>query len=102
MKKELKVSYKILDLPYSATEEEVETRKNALIKILESEKNAKTENKILEIENASKTIITNMENNGIPNEEHHLFESSGESIIALSIVLVFVIIICFFSFYLFS
>ena len=58
--------------------------------------------KILEIEQASETIIQNIKNNGIPNEEHHLFESSSESLIALTIVLGFVIMICFFSFYFFS
>ena len=102
MKKELRRSYKILDLPYSATEEEVETRKNAMIKILESEKNEKTEKRILELENASEIIILNIKNNGIPNKEHHLFEASNESIIALGIVLFFVCFMCFFSFYFFA
>ena len=102
MKKELKISYKLLNLPYSATEEDVETRKNAMVKILESQKNEKSEKRILELENASKVIIYNIKNNGIPNKEHHLYEASNESIAVLIIVLVFVIIMCIFSFYLFS
>lgn len=102
MEKKLRISYKLLNLPYSATEEEVETRRNAMVKILESETNKKTENRIIEVKNAAETIITNIKNNGIPKEEHHLFESSNESIIGLLIVLVFVVLICFFSFYLYS
>ena len=102
MEKKLKVSYKLLNLSYSATQEEVETRKKAMVKILEADRDEKTFDKIEELENACETIIENIKKNGIPKEEHHLFEASNESIIGLSIVLIFVVIICFFSFYLYS
>ena len=102
MEKNLKNSYKCLDLPFSATEIDVEARKNALVKILEGERNVKTDERILELENAANLIISNIKKNGIPKKEHHLFESSNESIIGLLIVFIFMFFICFFSFYFYA
>ena len=104
MKKSLKRCYRCLDLPYDATEEEVISRENALVKILKSEaleKNISQNKKIKEVQNSSKVIIENIKNNGIPKEEFHRFECSNESIVALIIVCVFFAMVCFFSFYIF-
>lgn len=102
MEKNLKKCYRCLDLPFSATEEDVERRKNALIKILDDNMNEKTIAKISKIENAAEYIISNIKKNGIPKKEHHFFEASTESIIGLLIVFVFVAFICFLSFYFYS
>lgn len=95
MKKNLKKCYRLLDLPFDSTEEDVELRKRAMIKILESETGVKNEKKITFVENASSLILENIKNNGIPNEEDHYFESSNESIIALFVVMVFVCFFCY-------
>ena len=102
MERQLRKSYKVLILPYSATEEEVERRKTALIRILNSQKKENAEKRISKIKNAADIIISNIKNNGIPDKEHHLFESSNESIIGLFIVFIFVAFVCFFSVYIYS
>ena len=104
MEKELQNSYFRLDLPFSATIEDVEARKKALIKVLnmeEKEKNVSKQNEIEQVKEDCSLIIQNIKNNGIPKEECHRFEASNESILGLVIVLVFVFILCFFSFYAF-
>ena len=101
MERELKKSYKCLDLPYNATAEEVETRQKALTKMLsvESEKRGiSCEKELMEIQIASKMILENIKNNGIPQEEYHKFQVSNESIISLLIIFFFVGVICVFSF----
>ncbi len=101
MEKELKNCYKCLDLPYSATIEEVETREKALSKILlaKSGYEQKSEKEISKVKYSADYIVENIKKNGIPKEEFHRFDSSKESIISLLIILVFVGLICFFSFY---
>ena len=99
MEKNLRNCYRIMDLPFSATKEDVETRKNAMIKTLKAERNEKTDIEIVKVENASNLILENIKNNGIPQEEDHYFEASTQSIWALSIVLLFVGLFCYFSIY---
>jgi len=102
MDKKLNKCYLVLDLPYSATIDDVMSRERALIKILNSkanEKNTSCENEIQEVKVSASTIIENIKNNGIPQEKSHRFESSNESIVALFIILLFVGLVCFFSFY---
>ncbi len=104
MEKELQNSYFRLDLPFSATIEDVQARKKALIKVLnmeEKEKNVSKQNEIEQVEFDCSRIIQNIKNNGIPKEECHRFEASNESFIGLIIVLAFASLLCFFSFYLF-
>ena len=102
MERQLIKSYKVLILPYSATEEEVTRRKTALIRILNSQNKKNAEKRISKIKDAADMIIDHIKNNGIPDKEHHLFESSNESIIGLFIVFVFVAFICFFCIYIYS
>ena len=102
MDKNLNKCYLNLDLPFSATVEDVLSREKALIKILKSkeiEKNISCENEIQEIEFYANTIIENIKRNGMPTEKAHRFETSSESIFGLVVVLAFVTLICFFSFY---
>ena len=102
MKKSLNKCYLNLDLPYSASIEDVLSREKALIKILQSkekEKNISCEKEIQEIEFSAKAIVENIKVNGIPNEKEHRFEASNESIFGLFVVFAFVALICFFSFY---
>ena len=102
MKKELKKCYNCLDLEYSATVEEVKVREKALLKILNSTVGKKScEKEILNVKKSAREIIENIKNNGIPNEERHRYETSGESIIGLLIVLLFAIMICVLSFHLY-
>ena len=102
MDKNLKRSYKCLDLPYNATAEEVESREKALIKILkaEYEKGDKSRNKKIDkVEKATELILESIKKNGMPKEEYHKFEVSKEALISLIIVFCFVTAICVFSFF---
>ena len=101
MNKELKRSYECLDLPFSATSEDVKMREKALIKIYnnKSVENGNSHDKeIGEIEKSAKIILENLKKNGQPKEVHS-FDSSWHSIIILLAVLFFVGLLCFFSFY---
>ena len=104
MEKKLKEGYRYLDLPYSATVDEIQSRKVALIKILnvkEREKNISCSQEISKISNYSDLLIENIKNNGIPQENGFDFQETKESIASLFIVLLFALSICFFSFYVF-
>lgn len=103
MEKKLKKCYENLDLPYSATKDEVKARKNALIKILNAkaiENNVSNEKEITLVENSANAICEYIEKNGIPKDEKH-FEATKESIVSLIIVFLFACMVCFFSFYTF-
>ena len=99
MDKNLKKCYTILDLPFNSTEDEVELRKRAMIKILESEPSVKNEQKIIEIKDASSKICENIKNNGIPKNSGFRFECSNESIISLIIVMLFISFFCYCTIY---
>ena len=102
MEKELKRSYRFLDLPFNATEEDVEARKNALNKVLFSkgqEKNKSYDKQIQAVNDSANLILSNIKKNGIPTEENHSFDSSIESIIVLFIIAFFAGLACFYSFY---
>ena len=104
MNKELIKSYDILNLPFSSTVEEVEIRKNALIKVYNNKavkKGVSYDKQIGEIETSASLIIENIKKNGIPNTEYHLYNSSWKSIIMLCGVLLAVALICWFSCYIF-
>ena len=103
MTKDLKQSYEYLNLPYSATIEDVEARKNALIKIANAksiEKKIDTKDEIQKIEDSANIICLNLNQNGIPNEKSG-FNTSKESLGVLMLVLVFSIILCVSSFFAF-
>ena len=102
MEKDLKKCYQDLELPYNATIEQVEAREKALIKILSAKENNKKisyEREIGEVKISANKIVENIKKHGIPKEENHDFEASNESVAGILIVFVFVVIICFFSFY---
>ncbi len=104
MDKNLRKCYECLDLPISATIQDVQLREKALIKICENkalENGISCDKEIGIIETSAKTVIENIKNNGIPKEENHYFDSSWKSVVTLTIVLAFVAMICFFSFYIF-
>ena len=102
MDKNLKKCYEYLDLPITATIEEVELRQKALIKIYNNkstEKGVSYDKKIGIVETSASAIIENIKNNGIPKDEHHYFDSSWKSIGILTTILAFVGMFCYFSFY---
>lgn len=104
MNRELKKCYECLDLPINATIEDVETRKKALIKIYNNktiEKGISYEKQIGLVETSAVAIVENIKKNGLPNEEVHHFETSWKGISILFVALIFVAMICFFSFYIF-
>lgn len=104
MDKNLRKCYECLDLPISSTIEDVQLREKALIKICENEakeKGVDCNKRLADVEMSAKTIINNIKNNGIPKEENHYFDSSWKSVATLAVVLAFVAMICFFSFYIF-
>ncbi len=94
MERELKKSYRLLNLPFEATEEEVNIRKNAMLKVIETENHKKRDYDILSIQQASENILNNIKKNGIPKEKDYYFEASTSSIVCLFIVLFFVAVIC--------
>ena len=101
MERKLKLSYRCLDLPYQATAEEVKRRERALIKIFTAkakEKNISYSKQIDAVQKASDVILENIKNNGIPTKKYHRFEASVSSIITLSVLLAFAIIMCVVSF----
>lgn len=99
MEKNLRKCYRFMDLPFSATKEDIEMRKNAMIKTLKAKQNDKIDLEIIKVQNATNLILENLKNNGVPKEEDHYFEASNESIWGLVIVLFFVSLFCYFSFY---
>lgn len=102
MEKELRKCYEVLDLPFSATEEDVKSREKALIKIYNNkslEKGVSFEKQIGLIESSTVTILENLKKNGIPKDVPHSFNSSWSSIGYLAITLVFIALVCCFSFY---
>lgn len=101
MERKLKLSYRCLDLSYQATAEEVKRREQALIKIFTAkakEKNISYSKQIDSIQKASNEILENIKNNGIPTKKYHRYEASISSIITLSVLLVFAIVMCVISF----
>lgn len=104
MNRDLRKCYDVLNLPFSATIEEVEIRQFALIKGFNDkslEKGISYDKQIGEIETSANLIIENIKKNGIPKDECHRFESSWKSIIILGIILLCVALVCGFSFYVF-
>ena len=101
MKKELKKCYHCLDLPYSATAEEIKAREVALVKVYQSkarEKKIDVDKDIELIEKSSETLIENIKTNGMPKVKKHVFESSGASIVWLCVLLGFAVFMCYSSF----
>lgn len=79
MNKELKKCYYLLDLPFSATIEQVQQRTKILIKILRAKAmkhGVSYADKINEIAYASSEIVENIKKNGIPNVKVRSFETS--------------------------
>ena len=104
MNKSLKKCYHYLDLPYNATEEDVITRENALIKILkakETKNKVSYEEKINRVMSSANLIIENIKTNGIPNVKPHWFETSNESLFIQIAILCFVGVLCLASFIIF-
>ena len=102
MDKELKKCYHYMDLPYNSTLEEVQLRRNILIKIYNSKTSVNGKNyskKIDKIELCTTKIIENINKFGVPTDKQPHFNASWESIVTQAIVLCFVAAICFASFY---
>lgn len=97
MNKDLRKCYEILDLPIESTIEDVETRKNALIKIEKSNENL---NQVQVIERSATIIIENIKKNGVT-KDNHSFETSNESLITLFVVFAFSLLACILSFIIF-
>ena len=92
MDKALKKSYEYLELSYNATEDDVVTRQNAMLKILQSKSSSEKhlEEKISKIKNSAEKIIKNLQENGLPKVKQPWFETKTESLFAQIIVLFFV------------
>ena len=104
MKKQLLKAYDVLDLPFSATVDDVEVRKKAMIKTIqddEHQKKSSREKDIKKIEDCALMIVENLKKDGAPSVERQSFDSSWASIGTMMIVLVFVAILCGISFYIF-
>ena len=105
MDKNLRKSYDCLDLPISASIEQVEAREKALIKIFqakEKEENISCSKEINRVKISKKRIISSIQINGIPKEEEkHRFIASNESVFVLFLISICAGIFCYFTFTLF-
>ena len=101
MTKELKKCYYNLDLPFSATEEQVKTQEKVLIKIqraiaFKTGRSRKT--RIEKIATSANAIIENLQKNGIPTEKENHFYSSTKEIATQLFVLLAITIVALISF----
>lgn len=100
MTKEIKKYYKHLDLPYTATEEDVLINAKAKIKVLRAKAIKRGKNygdKINKIVLYSNEIIAHIKKNGV-GVERHVFEPKTERIGTLVFVLILVVIVFVSSF----
>lgn len=100
MNNKLKRYYEKMNLPYNATIEEVENKKQILIKMYSSQKNE--EKKLQKLEDMTNFIIVNIKENGIPKIKEHQFNVSWQSIFTSILVLFCVAVLCYLSFYIFK
>ena len=92
MDKALRKCYKCLELSYNATEDDVITRQNAMVKILQSKRDVEkdTEEKISRVKYSAGQIIKNLKEHGLPKVKNYWFETKGENFLTQIIVLFFV------------
>lgn len=94
MTKEIKKYYHYLDLPYSATEEDVKVNEKARIKIIRAKAIKTGKNSIQEVHkvaDASNKVIEHIKKNGV-GTEHHSFVPVPERIGTLVFALILFII----------
>ena len=94
MTKEIKKDYCFLDLPYSATEEDVKLNEKAMIKIIRAkaikhQKDSKED--VQKVVDASERVMEYIKKNGVA-EERQIFKASTERVILLIFILVLFII----------
>lgn len=105
MNKELIKCYECLDLAFNATIEDIQARTKALIKIYNNkavETGNSYDKQIGQVEASAEMMIENINKNGIPDKDFHHFKCSWQSVGWLTVALLFVGIICYFSFYIFK
>lgn len=96
MTKEIKKCFYRLNLPFSATEEEILTNEKVRIKILRAKavKNKRSyEEKISKVVDDTKTILDYIKNNGPINAKEPLFETPIKAIYTQIVVLICVVIV---------
>ena len=101
MLKEVKRCYFELDLPYSATEEEIETRRDVLIKIEKSKGNEKkpsNKKRIERLQYCAKTILNYLKKNPKIEDTTH-FKTTGFGLMVQLYILLMVSILCGVSFF---
>ena len=90
MTKEIKRCYHYLDLPYSATEEEVKTNEKAMIKILRAKaikRGKSNQEEIDKVADFSNKVVDYIKKNGVGGERH-IFEPKMERLSTLIFSLV--------------
>lgn len=98
----LKRSYELLDLPFSATKEDILKRERAIEKYLEQQETEKNKTLTKERQMLKKSVeitLENLEKNGPPKEEDFKGEISWMSLIYLLGVLLVAIFACGLSIY---
>ena len=101
MIKELKKCYYNLDLPFSATKEQVQTQEKILIKIIRAKalKTGKSQKKKIDnIVKSANLILENLEKNGIPDIKECSFSSTGKELATQLFVLAALTIVAFISY----
>ena len=92
----LKKHYHYLDLPYSATIEEIETREKALVKFWRTkgeQKGMVYAKKVKKIVNSSSIIMNYVKKNGVPNNVESLFDTDKKVIFNQLFVLAIMLIL---------
>lgn len=97
MTSQIKKCYRILDLPYNASVDEVKTRQKILIKLIRAKglKTGKTnEKKIKQINIATEKIVFNINKFGIPKQTGTQFETDVNGVVNLIFGFLLTFILC--------
>ena len=101
MTKEIKKCYYHLDLPFSATEEEVRVKEKMLIKILRSKaikKGKSCKEDIDKVANSADEIVEYIKKNGVPQVEPPHFKTSPQDVLTQLVCMILAIVFCALSF----
>ncbi len=102
MERAVKKCYKLLDLPYNSTEEEVFARKTFLINRIRAKslKSGKiNEEKLKKINLASEKIIFNIKKFGVPSKACQTFKTDIGDLVNLFFAFCFTLLFCAVSIY---
>ncbi len=101
MTKEIKKNYYHLDLPFTATEEEVRIKEKMLIKILRAKgmkKGKSYKDQIDKVAYSADEIVAYIKENGVPNVAPPHFKASVNDVLSQLVCMILSIVFCALSF----